>query len=233
MARTRTVQSIVDEARTLADQVESSFVTDAQALVWAYQEYAQLYEKLVRADPKRMMTTVVVTVTDPTTREYTLPVGFHSIVAVDFETGGQRLPVEPFEFTERSFGTLQGYDGYGGTTARYSVLYSGLDGTATRLVFDRNPALGTYRVWYVPAPPASLILSDTIDGVGGWEDYVTWSIAIRMLMKEQQDASFYLAKLQGLEARIEEIAANRDAGRAHKIQDTYSRNLGCRASRFR
>ena len=46
---------------------------------------------------------------------------------------------------------------------------NGIDGEATRLVFDRRPQAGRYEVHYVQAPQLLEADGDTFDGVAGFE----------------------------------------------------------------
>lgn len=227
MARTRTFTAIIAEAATRADHpvpTTTTFVTAAEALVVASQAYAELHEKLVTADPTRVMDSETFSVTDATVREYALPSDYHSTIRLDFERGSERYKLERCQITDLSEGNLSSNFGfYGFLGARFAIFYSGIDGTAGRIVFDRNPSVGTYRHWYVTAPAEVTSAATTLDGVGGWEDWITLTLAIHMKDKAEEDTSVLQAERARIEARIEIMAANRDAGRPVQITNTRDR----------
>lgn len=227
MPRTRTFAQIISEAATRADHPTPStttFVTAAEALVIASQAYAELYEKLVAADPTRMMSNTTFAVTDPTTREYTLGSTFYAAVRLDFERGTERYKVDRCQISDLAEGFLGNGAGiYGFLDARWTILYSGIDGTAGRLVFDRNPTAGTYRFWFIAAPAVVSSDATTLDGVGGWEDWISLTLAIHMKDKAEEDTSVLQAERARIEARIETMAANRDVGRPVQISNTRDR----------
>lgn len=62
-----------------------------------------------------------------------------------------------------------------------------------------------------------------IDGetFNGWEEYVVIDSAIKCLQKEESDVSMLMAQKQALIKRIENMAANRDAGEPDSVTDVY------------
>lgn len=65
-----------------------------------------------------------------------------------------------------------------------------------------------------------------IDGntYNGWEEYVTIDAAVKCLQKEESDVSMLLAQKQALIDRIENMAANRDAGEPERVTDIQRMN---------
>ena len=228
MARTRTLLEMRTEARALADQVDSIFVTDAQANVWINQAIAELWSMLTVADPQRYMLTDAVT-TVPGQREYGLPTDFMALIGVDWVSGNERYPMEPFSLNDRyvgPFGGLGWFDAGGSVpSARYAL-------RGSRLVFDRDPPAGSVRVLYVQAPQPLAVDASTFDGVAGWEEWVVLECAIRMMAKEESDPSIYMAQQQRIEARIKSLAGKRDIGRARQIP-RYSEGRGRRGLFYR
>ncbi len=51
-------------------------------------------------------------------------------------------------------------------------------------------------VWYLPVLPDLALDSDTFDGVAGWEDYITWDVVGRILVKENNPEQLQLAESQ-------------------------------------
>lgn len=221
-----------DQARSLADMVNSTFVTDAEANVLINQGIAELWSMLTTQDPQRYMLIDQISLVAGT-REYALPDDFMALVGVDWINGNARLPLEPFALNDRgvhpdadsAFLALDPWT----PALRYDVRYSGIDGSGVRLVFDRDPPTGTVDVLYVQAPQLLALDADEFDGIAGWEDWVILDVAIKMLAKEESDPSVYVAQQARLEQRIKALAPRRDIGRARQIP-RYSDGRGHRRS---
>lgn len=226
MARTRTLQAMRDQARALADMTNTNFVTNAEANVLLNQAIAELWSMLTVADPQRYMLETSIT-TIAGTREYALPDDFMALVGVDWVSGNERYPLEPFSLNDRAVGPYAGLTMLDHHTpgCRYDVRYSGLDGSGVRLVFDRDPPAGTVEVLYVQAPQLLEADDDVFDGIGGWEDWCVLDAAIKMLAKEESDPSIYVAQQARLEQRIKALAGKRDIGRARQVP-RYSDSRG-------
>lgn len=74
-------------------------------------------------------------------------------------------------------------------------------------------------LWYFPRRSWMLQDTDILDGVNGWEEYVIIDAAIKALRKEESDTSVLMAEKQAMMKRIEDSAANRDAGQPDTISD--------------
>jgi hypothetical protein len=66
----------------------------------------------------------------------------------------------------------------------------------------------------------------TIQGISGWIEYVIVRAAKYALDKEEQDTSVLTQEIQFVKQRIEESAANRDAGQPDTISDTNQGSWG-------
>lgn len=224
MPHTRTLASLRSEARSVCDQVNSTFVTDAEANVWINKAIKRLHGILVSADPTWHWETTAIATSAGTT-EYALPSDFHSIIALDYVSGDERYPVEPYRFQERAFGTLALVDTWGFPRARYRILGNGQDGADARLVFDRDPGTGTYELHYVEVQADLAADGDDMDSVEGWDDYVIYDVASKMALKEQDlELAGVLSQNRELVARdIKARAAKRDQNRPGQIQDVRRR----------
>lgn len=108
---------------------------------------------------------------------------------------------------------------YGIYNMRYRVMGSNID-------FIPNPASGQQvRLWYIPRLTELLSDTDTTDiGISGWLRYVIVRAAKYALDKEESDTTKQDQELLFLKSRIEETAANRDAGQPDRISDTRQGN---------
>ena len=61
--------------------------------------------------------------------------------------------------------------------------------------------------------------STTIDGVSGWEEYIIIDAAIKAMGKEESDISLLAAQKLMMVKRLQDMAANRDAGNGSVVAD--------------
>lgn len=96
----------------------------------------------------------------------------------------------------------------------------GIDGTEGLLYFEPDPGTETYTLHYIQAPQELAADDDDFDGVAGWEEWVIYDVGIRMMLKEEADASALERERARIEARIRRMAGERDSGTAPRVQDT-------------
>ena len=96
----------------------------------------------------------------------------------------------------------------------------------SNIEFIPTPSGGqALRVWYIPRMKELLQDTDITDqGISGWIEYVIVRAAKYALDKEESDTTKLDQELIFLKQRIEESAANRDAGIPDKISDTRQGN---------
>ncbi len=73
------------------------------------------------------------------------------------------------------------------------------------------------------------VIQVDLKGVNGWDEYVIIDAAIKCLIKEESDVQVLLLQKQQMLKRIEDMAANRDAGDPERVSDTslgYGDNWG-------
>lgn len=226
------------QARAYADAVQSRNTTDAEANVWLNQWLAQLWGMLTTLDPLRFKVTTTLTTTgaleydfadgtafDPTAED------FMSIVGVDWMTSGGRFPLSPYGFNDRAVDSVSSPAVFAALAqnARYAVHGQGIDGDATRLVFDRRPQAGTYEVHYIQAPQDLAADGDTFDGVAGFEEWAVLNVAILIKDREDSDTTVLERRLARVESNIRTLGAARDSGRAPVPAKVFGRhNRGLR-----
>jgi hypothetical protein len=66
--------------------------------------------------------------------------------------------------------------------------------------------------------------NDTLDDLNYYAEYVITDVAIKMLVKQEDDPSVFIMQKQALEKRIRDKAANRDAAVADTISDASAEN---------
>lgn len=203
MARSVTLQSIANRARVHADLRQSSFINDTEMLAILNETYAELYDELVASYENYYSTTSTVSIVAGTA-DYALPADFYKLISVDFQTGsGEYVTLQPFMEGERN------------------------ESPSSSL------PTGTVRLRYVPAPTTFAALSESIDGVAGWDRLLSLLVAIDMLDAEESDTTALHKKYSRTLERIRGMAAPRDAGFPARIVDVYKPSLSMQYGQLR
>lgn len=196
MARLVTVGEVIANARRHADQVVSTFISDAEALALFNEVYCDLYTELTDADEAYNSTDYSFTIA-PGTTQYALPSDFYKLVTVGFATvaGTQRVTVPRINPQEIN----------------------------SNFVSTSNIPNGTVYLRYVPSPPIFTSTSQTIDGVAGWDRAVSLQLAIDMMDSEESNSNALQRKLDAWWERFEE-SLSRDLGQPATVTDTSARS---------
>jgi len=65
-----------------------------------------------------------------------------------------------------------------------------------------------------------------VDGINGFEEFIIWDCVVKMLNKEESDASLAMAEKMRAIKRVQEGLANRDQGESWRTIDIYGNNEG-------
>jgi hypothetical protein len=248
MAEQGTLQlsDLMTQSRQRADQIPQNyvptltgtdfFVTESELISYINQSYFELYDLLVQkyGDDYFVAPPLSFT-TDGQNYLYPLPDGtiyngapaFYKVLGFDLNLAPQLplstsesfITIPPFMFAERnrcSVPNMQAF--YGLTNLRYRL-------QGNNVWFTPLPAFGqVIQMWYIPRMTQLVNLTDTVDGVSGWTEYIIVDAAIKMMQKEESDVSVLMAQKQALILRIEAAAANRDAGNPQVVSDSQSQN---------
>jgi len=198
MARLVTVQQIIDRARIHADQRGSGFIRDSECLSLMNEVYPELYDVLVGSYENYFAASAEITLA-PSTSLYNLPANFYKVIGLDYKVNNDSY-VTLYKFNENE---------------RNSALTSA----------NSIPS-GTVRIRYVPAPQVFTSVTNTFDGVAGWDRLLSLLLAIDMADAEETDSSPLYRKYQRTLQRITEMAAPRDAGSPSTVTDIYARSPG-------
>lgn len=134
------------------------------------------------------------------TESYALPDDFYKLTALYYTTSERRFKMERFNPIE-------------------------IDGYRTSPISG-----GSAEIWYVPAFKRLRTDKSVIEGVlpPGWEDFVAWDIAVRLLVREESDASAHMAERERQRARIIQMLTPRDEHIPDSIGDYYGRWMDTR-----
>lgn len=227
-----------------ADRVNSNFVTMPEWRQYINQAMFELYDLLVTVYEDYYMATPVQFIADGTTYLYPLPSGsntfqsglypnamftpepFYKLLGVDLALNSSPnayVTLNRFQFIDRNKFVFPNTASslYGVFNPQYRVMGGNIEFIPTP---SGNQAM---RLWYIPRLRELLLDTDTtITGISGWIEYVIVRAAKYALDKEESDTTKLDTQILFLKGRIEESAANRDAGQPDKISDTRQGNWG-------
>lgn len=225
-----------------ADRVNSNFVTMPEWRNYINQSMYELYDLLVTTYEDYFVATPIQFVADGNTYLYDLPNGsnsflnaltnqtfipqpFYKLIGVDLALNNATnayVTVNRFNFSDRNRFVYPNTAStiYGVFNLQYRLL-----GT-NQIEFIPTPSAGqALRLWYIPRLKELLQDTDTTTmGISGWIEYVIVKAAYYALTKEESDTTSLVMQLAALQKRIEESAANRDAGMPDTISDVNNGN---------
>lgn len=217
MARTTTLSTLRSDIRSRADMDNSEFITDSELNSYINASYAELYDILVSRFEDYYTTTSSHSVASGAS-EFSVPADFYKLRGVDRQySGNDYYSLSKFNFNQRNFKNRRVSNSLWGTiNVNYRLVGNNIE------LIPEDQASGTYRMWYVPACPVLSLDADTVDGVNGFEEYIVVDVCIKVLEKEESDTTTFQRQKAALMKRIEEMAAQRDAGEPDRITDTVS-----------
>jgi hypothetical protein len=153
------------------------------------------------------------------------PRPFYKLIGVDLALNNATnafVTVNKFNFSDRNRFVYPNTAStiYGVFNLQYRLLGN------NQIEFIPTPSAGqALRLWYIPRLIELLQDTDTTDtGISGWIEYVIVKAAYYALTKEESDTTSLVMQLAALQKRIEETAANRDAGMPDTISDVNNGN---------
>lgn len=215
MARARSLTSLIADARSRADMVNSTFCTDPEFAEWINQSIADLYDQLVAARGHEYYAAAYPFTTTAGVDTYALPPDFYQLLGVDAMVGSDTLEVYPYQFAERNRYKIAGL--WAPPQPAYYRIRGG------NVHFIPAPS-GAYQITihYIPACQRLVDGGEAFDGINGWEEYVVVDAAAKALEKEESDTGRLQARKAELKARIAGLAGNRDAGHPEKVTDVLA-----------
>lgn len=225
-----TLTTLRARAREKADLTGSNFVADSANSLdsWINEGAQQLHEKLVEAYEseyveKETALSLVVGQSD-----YTLPSDFLKLFGVDLTIQGDVRTLKPYTRAERN--TFRNASQYGQLFfPRYRLVNRSL-----RLLPAPNAAY-TGTLLYAPVLQVTkadttvintlVDGTDTVDFPNGWERYIVFYAAIQAGIKEETDVTKLQQEFAKMDAKLDDIIANRNAGLPMKVVDMDNVNI--------
>ena len=208
VAGVTTLGAVRTECKQLTDNVNSTFISDAEWNSYIQQSYYELYGLVVDVFGNDYFTQSPSSgyqfTTDGVNEFFALPTDFFKLLGVDLQLNGtgQKISLKPFNMGERNMFQMNAAP-------------------------NQVPMAGqVITVLYVPRLTVPTVDADTIDGVNGWTDYIVADACIKAANKEETDASIHIMRKNALLARLNSEIENRDAGSPGTIVDSRGRGAG-------
>lgn len=212
-----TLDDLILRIRQRADKVNSLFVTDSEITAMVNSSYAELYDLITQTAEDYFTTSLSFTLSSSDAGVYTLPGSFYKLRGVDFLLGGSYITLYPYDWIARNDDV-----GPGNQVLSQEFAYK-IMGTTLRFV-PEDLAVGTFRLWYIPAYTPLSSGSDVISTQitkQNWEEYLVLDVAKKILDKEESNTSTLLQDKEILRRRITEFASGRDIDQPMRV--SYSR----------
>lgn len=201
--RSITLTTLKRRCRELADMEtvtggSNDFVDDTELLGMINASLGLWHNLITLAVPERYESTQTITANGAAS--YNLPSDYLMTLGVDYQyAAGTHMELKRYLFQERN---------------QYSsgdTFATGYRLKGDTIVLIPAPTSGTYLHHYVKCATPLASESDTIDGVNGWEEWIVYDVASKLLLKEQSDATQIIRDRDAIEERIRAYAADRDA----------------------
>jgi hypothetical protein len=198
------------DARLLADERPggaSAFVSDDECNRLIDTHTRGLYDRLIAARGQEFYADDdAISIVGGTSR-YNLPSDFYQLFTLTLEWSSTNHELlEPFEMLERARYRAAGWGQ--GSPKGYRLRGAQIE------ILPTPTGSVTGRLEYVPAFAgfsADTGAGGTFDGVNGWERWISVSVAIDLRIVSERSTNRLEEQLAKIDARIEELAAQRDA----------------------
>ncbi len=220
-----TAGNIILEAQQRCDKVNDPFYSAQELMSMCSQSRKELYDILVQKfGDDYYLASPYTYLTANQQQFYPLPKDFYKLLGVDVALNGgdpnSWVTLKEFSFIQRNLYNFPNvYTMYGITNLRYRLM-------GDQLEIVPVPSGGqTIQLWYAPRVSQLINSTDLVDGVSGWEEYIVADMCIKMLTKEESDATVFMEQKMALLKRIEEAAENRNIGEPETVSDSRRRNF--------
>ena len=193
----------------------TGFVPDSELINYINESGKELYDILVQKFTDDYFVSEYDFTTVASQADYSLPSDFYKLLGVDAKLiGDNYYPIRKFVFRDRNKYDNAGTQTIAGVSElRYRIIGS-------NVTLSPAPTGGmSMKLWYVPkftelSDDADVLVTDST-----WDELIAIDVAIKMLTKEESDISVLYQQKRDILNRIEEAAANRDAGEPDTITD--------------
>lgn len=224
-----TLAQLREQVRSETDTQGDSHITDDDLLVYINGGYFELYDLLAKTFGEEYYTALATIPVDGKAEFYPLPNGvlygnaepyYKGLLVEGSRDGGQTwVTLHRFNLGEKNrFGTMQQTQTVPSQWPRYRVQGSNL------MFLPKPQGSLDVRLWYVPKLSPLFDDGDLAEDLSGWLEYVVLDAAIKVMGKQERDASLLVGRKGAMKARVEEMAPVRDLGEPSTVTETASEN---------
>lgn len=211
MARQFTVSELATKIRTRGDYENSDFITDAILIDFIDSAHTEVYDLLVT----KWEDYYTIEATFSTTSDsdaYALPSDFYKLMGLDINHGGTWNRLFRYNLHARN-SHQDGLYNYQGNTYLYRI-----QGNTVKFI-PTPDTTESMRMLYIPSADKLTTLTDTIDGINGWEELVVLFALRRCQVREETSTVAVDKEIDRQVERLEVAADARDAGEPESLQD--------------
>lgn len=219
-----TAGNLILEAQQRCNKEGSQFYSAQELMSMCNQSFKELYDKLVQAYGAEYYVAEPYTYTTTQSQQlYPFPDDFYKLLLVELALNPQDtnsyITIRQFNFRQKNlYNYPNQYTMYGVTNIRYREMGDNI------MLVPMTQGGQTMRIWYVPRPNQLINLTDIVDCVSGWEEYIVADLCIKMLAKEESDVSVFAAQKMAMAQRLAEMAITRNIGEPQSVTDSKTVN---------
>lgn len=210
--------ALIAACRAEANMEGSEFISDAQIGLWLTDAARSLYNLLLRHKGQSYYArrTAPPLAVSAGAAEVSLPSDFYQLLGVRHRPVGGTAGAQDRKLVQCDAADFAAFGAGGqGSPTHYNLRgMFAIDGatTATEIIelFPTPNAAGLLVVDYVPSFRVVSAGAVSYDGVNGWEQWMVYDVAARMLHKEGNDVGFCLAQRARVEEDVRALSSRRD-----------------------
>ncbi len=225
------VQELLDMARQRADMESDPFWTDDNILREMTRSYKRMYKLIATQYQRHFVKSERTTFTTTGAQDYDLPDDFYVMAGVEQQVDASSdswATMLPLNWPERNRYQTPFYIRGPWLVARNKYIIFG-DKIRIAPKPDSSLIIG---LWYTPVPKTLALtvpmdddtVTDAIEVVNGFDEYIICDTAIKMLGKEESDTMDLKEMRQQAELDIQNCCAPRDEGATETIADVSNLN---------
>lgn len=207
-----TLTSIITSVRSVTDQGNSTFITDAEITGWANEGMSELYDlqiSAIGADYFMSSTPQSISLVVDTA-SYSLASDFYKCVGVDYVRGSATYTMREFNWQERNKNqSVYPFNEYYEDNIGYRFQIRG----SSIFISPTPKTADTVKVWYVPQMTELSDGSDTTPNSmeRSWIQYIIYSAAIKCALKAEEDnkVMMFTQQLNRVEDKVQKALEER------------------------
>jgi hypothetical protein len=205
------LSDIQEQVLQRCDMERSNFISDGEMLAMINASAAELMEFLQLSYGDDYYVTESFHEVSGST--LSLPSDHFKLLAIDVAVGDGYRPLDRWNLNDRS--SFSGSVPAMASGIRYRQINSNI-----RFLPETGLGTNVFRLWYVPRYESATSLDDTLPDLlhlQHWSEYIVVDCCIKVLTKEESDASVFMAQKNSLVERIKNASKQRDAGKPNTM----------------